>query len=77
MQTERVEANENYDDIVDETQVPERTSLGPSYTPEAVTSTTVVFVESKAGASTVAPSAGENAEGKCRKCLKPTVVSVN
>ncbi|CAI2354342.1 unnamed protein product [Caenorhabditis sp. 36 PRJEB53466] len=39
------EANENYDDVVEETQVPVRTSLAPSYTPEVVTSTTILFIE--------------------------------
>uniref|UniRef100_A0A1I7U718 Ground-like domain-containing protein n=1 Tax=Caenorhabditis tropicalis TaxID=1561998 RepID=A0A1I7U718_9PELO len=57
--TDRVQVNENYDDVVEETQVPVRTSLSPSYTPEAVTSTTVLFMEPRA--STSAPS-NENAE---------------
>ncbi|CAP28960.1 Protein CBG09651 [Caenorhabditis briggsae] len=60
--TERVEVNENYDDIVEETQVPARTSLAPSYTPEVVTSTTVIFEVRREGAPTVAPASNDNAE---------------
>uniref|UniRef100_A0A8R1HNG4 Uncharacterized protein n=1 Tax=Caenorhabditis japonica TaxID=281687 RepID=A0A8R1HNG4_CAEJA len=57
--TQRVqeEANESYDDIVEENPVPVRTSLATTFAPD--TRTTVSFVETRAQETTVASPASE------------------